>query len=77
MNNIKISSVLGGDSSQVIEYGTYARSIGCSIDSGESGIGIACWASAAFASALSCCFRCVWIRYIGLRRHGVDGAHGS
>jgi hypothetical protein len=61
MNNVKISGVLGGDSSQVIEYGTYAASIGCSIESGECGIGITCWASAAFASALRCCFRCVWI----------------
>ena len=73
MNNVKIPSVLGGDSSQVIEYGTYA----VSIHSGECGIGIGCWASAAFASAIRCCFRSVWIRYIGLHSHGVDGVHGS
>jgi hypothetical protein len=48
MNNVKISGVRGGDSSQVIEYGTYATSIGCSIDSGECGIGIAWYASAVF-----------------------------
>jgi hypothetical protein len=50
MNNVKVSGTLGGDSSQAVRYGACALllswcfmcNIGCSIDSGECGVGIVC-----------------------------------
>ena len=50
MKNVKVSGMLGGDSSQVIGYGACAAplsqcimsNIDCSIDGGECGIGIVC-----------------------------------